>query len=121
MTLKPHDPAATARYLAEPLRLIHPIGHAPDTTDRFTLDTIRLNALTRGEVAKVARGELTQCCGCMRLVPWLYLDSCESCLPATWTPEERAAYRTEYGLTAYDPDGPWRRPNPRRRVGRPRI
>lgn len=59
------------------------------------------------------------CCGCLRIVPWLYLDSCEECI--IWPEEAREDYRDELHLAPYTvhPDQPRATipPQPRQRRG----
>jgi hypothetical protein len=65
------------------------------------------------DAAAIEAGTRDVCCRCLAIVPWLYLDVCEGCLPDTWTATDRAAYRAEWNLTRYSPRRSWRKAHPR--------
>lgn len=61
--------------------------------------------LSAEEADQLTREDLTVCCGCLALVPWLYLDCCEDCIGDDWTPEIRAQFRSETGDQPYSMEG----------------
>jgi hypothetical protein len=47
-----------------------------------------------------------QCCACLAIVPWLYLDVCADCIRNAqgWTPQIREQYRVDNDLAPYGID-----------------